>query len=87
MARGWGLMVCTWRSHTVPSLTLSQTHRRHKSIQPLPDPAWTLPPSPSPSLPQSLGAEDRKSPTKALSDPHKFAQAYVNHTKTDKFSY
>lgn len=22
-----------------------------------------------------------------LSDAHKFAQAYVNHTKTDKFSY
>ena len=57
-------------------------------LRPLPHSARTLPPGPPYSgLPGSQGAGDRKSHTEALSDTHKFAQAYVNHTKTDKFSY
>lgn len=55
---------------------------------PSPTPSRPRLPDPPPlAFPGSQGAGDRKSHTKALSDPHKFAQAYVNHAKTDKFSY
>lgn len=86
-ARGCSLM---WRmqfSHPAPSLAELQAQGCLVPIPSFSPTAWTLPPLPPPGRPQSPGAGERKSHTKGLSDTHKFAQAYVNHTKTDKFSY
>lgn len=54
---------------------------------PSPSPTnWTAPPPPPPSFPRAR-EPGGGSHTQALSDTYKLAQASVNHTKTDKFSY
>lgn len=81
-------MCCARMSPAAPSPmgTASSGMRQiHPGPAPTPPARGLLHPLPQPS--REPGAADRKSHTKALSDTHKFAQAYVNHTKTDKFSY
>lgn len=91
---GQGLGPDAWHNH-VSCSPISDGYCKLRDAtnppRPLPHSVRTLPPRPPssglPGEPGSQGAGDRKSYTKALSDPHKFAQAYVNHAKTDKFSY
>lgn len=86
--RGRGLAYWTEMSQAAPSLR-GIVHSGTPPIPPCLPPPGPDPASPAPhrGLRGSPGARDGKSHTEALSDTHTFAQAYVNHTKTDKFSY